>query len=810
MKPEMRSQPGKPLNPAHHDWNGYSLFLRKVIPGFLAFVTAAALAGNHGLVAQQRIAPDKLRAEDVRSAIDNGVQFLLKRRNRNTSVWDDVLLNYAGSGNALVALALLNAGVDPDSREMRAALRALSQSPVEHQRSTYVVSLRLMCMAAAGPAGQQYRRLMEQDAEWLVSTQFDDGGWSYGSFVGPHDFSNSQFALLALHEAALAGIKIPVETWQKSYRYWQSIYNREGSFSYISGGSPGNGASACGGISSLIIIQENLADAGQFVVNGQVVCCREEIPEAMLKSAQSWMAVNFSASRNPAKNGGNDGGKYYYLYGMERAGRLSGQRFFGDHDWYREGAAHLVSDQRLDGSWENNNGTHSEGVPEIASSLALLFLAKGLRPILFGQYALDADGKNIPHPAGIHYLSRQVESAWGMPLNWQTVNAAKADVNDLRECPVLFMSGREVLKLDDRQKQALKRYVESGKFLFVEACQGDGCGDSVPFDKSFRDLMAELFPESALEVLPPDHPVWNANFPIKPPVGWPVLGLQACCRTGVIYCPQNLSCYWQMDREGILAGCPENVRAEVEYRRKLGINVAAYATGRILNEKLNIEKLGDSVMEALPGRALVFPKLRLGGGDDDATSAWQNILDSVASATRLQIDSKKRFVDADFDQMSDYTMLFAHGRRKFSLDEEKRKALRAFIENGGFLFADSICSSAEFADAFRAEMRAIFPDLKLEPVPADHPLWTDNRFGSELTSVTIQHPDAKAPGGMRQERTSPRMEGITLDGRLVVLLSPVDLSCAMENSTASHCEGYVRQDAATIAAKVILYRMRGD
>ena len=28
---------------------------------------------------------------------------------------------------------------------------------------------------------------------------------------------------------------------------------------------------------------------------------------------------------------------FYNVYGIERVGRLSGQRFIGDHDWYREG-----------------------------------------------------------------------------------------------------------------------------------------------------------------------------------------------------------------------------------------------------------------------------------------------------------------------------------------------------------------------------------------------------------------------------------------------------------------------------------------
>ena len=35
----------------------------------------------------------------------------------------------------------------------------------------------------------------------------------------------------------------------------------------------------------------------------------------------------------------------YYLYGLERVGRLTAQRFIGEHDWYREGADHLVNEE---------------------------------------------------------------------------------------------------------------------------------------------------------------------------------------------------------------------------------------------------------------------------------------------------------------------------------------------------------------------------------------------------------------------------------------------------------------------------------
>ncbi|KKK95728.1 hypothetical protein LCGC14_2669900, partial [marine sediment metagenome] len=64
--------------------------------------------------------------------------------------------------------------------------------------------------------------------------------------------------------------------------------------------------------------------------------------------------------------------KYYYLYGMERVGMISGLRNFGRRDWYREGAAHLAATRR-GGSWGQLYDT----------AFALLFLAKGNRPVLF-------------------------------------------------------------------------------------------------------------------------------------------------------------------------------------------------------------------------------------------------------------------------------------------------------------------------------------------------------------------------------------------------------------------------------------------
>ncbi|MFX8410537.1 hypothetical protein ABTL60_19925, partial [Acinetobacter baumannii] len=65
---------------------------------------------------------------------------------------------------------------------------------------------------------------------------------------------------------------------------------------------------------------------------------------------------------------------YYNIYGIERAGRLSGLRFFGSHDWYREGCLFLVERQSDNGSWTDLGGTltHSDSNAVVASSFALL------------------------------------------------------------------------------------------------------------------------------------------------------------------------------------------------------------------------------------------------------------------------------------------------------------------------------------------------------------------------------------------------------------------------------------------------------
>ena len=753
-------------------------------------------------IAIQRKKPNSLTAEKVRESIQRGVQFLLRQSSNSGSygrvqTQDDV--------TALCVLALLNAEVPPDHPSVQKSLELIEAVPAQ-KLSTYFASLRIMAFATADPSGKRYMRQISSDTRWLIDRQITNGksigGWGYNRTRGGGDASNSQFALLALHEAAKLGVEVPQKTWRLAAKYWKFVSTPDGGFNY-NGSGGASGSMTCAGISSWIIIHENLAaDANNFK-GDRANCCGNNQKLDRVEQAIEWMANKFRVRGNPGQ--GHTGSQLYYLYGMERAGRLAGRRFFGAHDWYREGAEELLRQQnRQSGYWKG--GGHSESFENIATALALLFLSKGKRPIAIGKAAWSKDTRWDQHPKGVHYLTRRLEKEWNERLNWQTVRTASASTDDLLEAPVLFLSGRDALQLSDQEKKSLKEYLENGGFLFAEACQGEGCGDA-GFDKAFRTLMAEIIPDSQLEPLRPDHPIWGAYFPMFPDEERPLLGIQSCCRTSVIYCPANLSCYWSLDRPGIDQN--PRLKKRIETCIQIGVNVVTYATGKELREKGETPKLASEADDLLAGRSLVLPKLAHGGGSDDAPNAWRNILLDVSSKVGLRVETDRKLIVPTAEQLTEHAFVFLHGRSSFKFNDEEREALKTWLEAGGFIFADSICSSPQFTNSFRKEIQLI-TGQQLRPIDPNHPIWTNEVYSQRIDQVTFQQRDPNAKGGFRREQRPPELEAIEIDGQMRVIFSPWDLSCAMENTAFSQCEGYTRQDASRIATHVILYRLLSD
>jgi hypothetical protein len=325
--------------------------------------------------------------------------------------------------------------------------------------------------------------------------------------------------------------------------------------------------------------------------------------------------------------------------------------------------------------------------------------------------------------------------------------------------------------------------------------------------------MKELFPDSALRLLPPEHVIWFAQERVAPDRMRPLYGIDACCRTSVVYCPKDLSCLWELSRGERETGYPQAVKDDIQAGLAIGANVLAYATNRQLKDKLErprISTQGDPNENVSRG-VLVIPKLVHGGGSDEAANALPRLLGVLRTEVGLRVAAEPLHVSPDDPQLLDHTVAFIHGRRDFRFSEKQRKALATYLRRGGFLFGDAICANGQFADALRREIKAALPEAEFVRLPEDHPLFTQQFRGYDLSTVTLRDPQVRAAGdplNARQMQIKPLLEGVQLQGRLAVVFSPYDISCAMENAASLDCKGYLPADAARLVVNIVMYALQ--
>jgi hypothetical protein len=750
---------------------------------------------------------EPLTAGEVRDAIAGGVKYLLEEQDQNRGTWND-LAPYPGGVTALCTLALLNSGVEPSHPQIQKALKFLRNL---EPTKTYSVSLQTMVFCAAEPKRDQI--LIQRNVNWLESIQLPNGSWSYPS--GDGDNSNAQFAVLALHEAERVGAEVRPEIWQKAADYWATCQNPDGAWGYKVDWNEGLGSMTCAGIGAMVICQERVRKADASVDNGFVQCCQLQEQDDSLDRAINWLARNFSVRRNPGRRGMGQVWHYYYLYGLERVGRLTARRFIGDHDWYREGAEYLIRQQDpFSHHWQGQNT--AEDSPHIATSMALLFLSKGRRPVLMAQvkHGPDRDWNN--HENAVANLTSYIEKLWDLDLTWQVVDPQSATVDDLLQSPVLFLTGSKPPELAGNETK-IRDYLDRGGFLFAEACCLDGSG----FEQGLRKFLDGVFPEKeyTLRRAEPSHPIWRVEELVRPesPYVGRLWTVEYGCRTCVVFSEIDLSCYWELSGRGNRPQFPEAIENRLADAKVIGANVLAYATNREPKGKeasfvATIDP--EELLSAGSRGTIQIAKLQHGGGCNDAPGALVNLLRTAAQGDlKLQVSTTEYPITADNPQLPKYIMAFMHGRHDFRFTPNEQKNLREYLLNGGTLFADSICASKDFAAAFVREIHAVLPDAKLERIPVTDPIFTNDAGGFDVRRVRRRDPvarQANEPLETRTREVEPELMGIKLDGRWAVIFSPYDISCALEQHEAMQCRGYTREDAARIGLNVLMYVLSPD
>ena len=758
----------------------------------------------------------------VRQAIDRGKNYLIQNQIKagaSAGSWfAPEHSSYPTGVTSLCTLALLNCGMTAQDPPVQDALRYLRK--VREPTTTYEVSLMIMAFAAAKDGNRDQPRLLNLTQK-LIRSQVggnsdNTGGWGYNRSEAPAshtDRSNSQFAILALREAQYAGIPVDRTTWEQAKGYWFDQQAAEGGWNYSgSGGGGVRGSMTVAGITSVVIIDSMLRDPDDEHPDGTPKCCGGEDDNQNLNRGIRWLERNFSVVSNPP--GGSE--LLYYLYGLERAGRLSGRRFIGTHDWYREGAEVLLRMQsRRDFSWTGVG--HGETDTLVGTSFALLFLSKGLAPVLINklEYTSAAPLKEGDEPWNRHRddVRNLTEFITGLPgwpklVTWQTLNLKTVveggGLTDLLTSPIQFMNGDQAPQLTDAEVELLKEYVLNGGFIFAEAA----C-TKTEFDRGFRELIQRMYPngEHPFKRLGADHPVFRSEHLLDPDTV-ELWGVDVGCRTSIIYSPHDIACLW--DKWNIVdpPKRSKTMKLAINKATRVGVNIVAYAVGREPPSSLQQAELvalknpTDHVERGL----IQIAKLRHTGGWDVAPHALRNLLFALNAYGGTLATTKDKNLTAVDPQLFQYPLLYLHGRNQFQLTKTEQDKLREYCQNGGLIFADACCGAEPFDRSFRQIAAELFPEHKLERIPANHEIFSSS-IGHDLRSIRRREP-AGGPGEVQRMNIvvgEPYLEGVKIDDRYVLIYSKYDISCALERQASSACVGYLPEDAVKVAVNIVLY-----
>lgn len=342
-------------------------------------------------------------AREVNEAIDRGREFLW--RHILEEDLEGKLETFPGDRtHTIAALALVHCGGDREFPDFDLVLRgwlggeqaAVDPPPNAARQGRYAAGrtygASVFCMTADAYDEPLFFPFLGEMAATLVEGQYENGSWGYGiprpeaaaEAVGasrplrvlgdasggarlvretPYearqgDNSTSQFALLGLRSAARRGYLPPADTWKRAQRLYEARQSEAGGWSYTSGS--GYGSMTCSGVCSILLSRWGLGEP-RPAEHGPIV------------DGLRWLADRFTVSSNPDR-----GSQYlfYYLYSLERTGRLFDTEFIGKNEWYPQGVRQLLSMQLDDGGWKEKKDRVAP------TAFALLFLTRATEKLV--------------------------------------------------------------------------------------------------------------------------------------------------------------------------------------------------------------------------------------------------------------------------------------------------------------------------------------------------------------------------------------------------------------------------------------------
>ncbi len=195
---------------------------------------------------------------------------------------------------------------------------------------------------------------------------------------------------------------------------------------------------------------------------------------------------------------------------------------------------------------------------------------------VFAQIVHEGDWD--PDPSAVHNLLKYAKDNSTLEVKFKRV-AVSLKEPQAASYPLLYMTGHEEFVWSEQEAGFLRNYLKGGGMLVADAC----CG-RLSFDRAFRRELRKVFPETKLEQLPGDHPLYHVHHQIvsveyTPRVledygqlGGPTLeGITLDGRLAVVYSRFDFGNGWEMFDH------PYSYGYSMEDSLKIGTNLLVYA-----------------------------------------------------------------------------------------------------------------------------------------------------------------------------------------------------------------------------------------
>lgn len=184
-----------------------------------------------------------------------------------------------------------------------------------------------------------------------------------------------------------------------------------------------------------------------------------------------------------------------------------------------------------------------------------------------------------------------------------------------------------------------------------------------------------------------------------------------------------------------------------------------------------------------------------GGGDwYNDPSALTNLIGYAKNQIPISIAEKYKDVSIGSSDLHSYPFLFLTGHGNIAINSSEASNLRAYLDNGGFLFIDDDYGIDEHA---RKMMKQVFPDEDFIEIPFAHPIYTNvYKFENGLPKIH------------EHDNQSPRGYGLFRNGRLVVFYAyESNLGDGWTDPEIHNNPASVRQQALRMGTNILVYAL---